>query len=104
MTKKKKGIIDKVVMGAIIGTAVGSVIGLTVAPKKGKETRKDVKKFGKLAKETTLGFITLFKKVLSKKEEATTPEPPERRNHQGFKKIPTETTEETQEKPINKII
>lgn len=37
--EKKKSTLDKIVMGAIIGTAIGSVIGLTMAPKKGKETR-----------------------------------------------------------------
>ena len=40
--KKKKGVVDKVVMGAIIGGAIGSVVGITVAPKSGKETRKDI--------------------------------------------------------------
>ena len=29
-------------MGAIIGGAIGSVVGITVAPKAGKETRKDI--------------------------------------------------------------
>jgi len=41
--KKKKGMVDKVVMGAIVGGAIGSVVGLAVAPKKGKETRKFLK-------------------------------------------------------------
>lgn len=45
--KKKKGMVDKVVMGAIVGGAIGSVVGLTVAPKKGKETRKYIKDKGK---------------------------------------------------------
>ncbi|MFC1655734.1 YtxH domain-containing protein [Patescibacteria group bacterium] len=40
--KKKKGMVDKVVMGAIIGGAIGSVVGITVAPKSGKETRQDI--------------------------------------------------------------
>ena len=38
-----KSTIDKIVMGAIIGTAIGSVIGLAVAPKKGSETQKIIK-------------------------------------------------------------
>jgi len=45
--KKKKGMMDKVVMGAIVGGAIGSVVGLTVAPKKGEETRKYLKEKGK---------------------------------------------------------
>ncbi len=43
--EKKKSTLDKIVMGAIIGTAIGSVIGLTMAPKKGKETRGFLKSF-----------------------------------------------------------
>ncbi len=45
--KKKKGMVDKLVMGAIIGGAIGSVVGMTVAPKKGDETRKYIKDKGK---------------------------------------------------------
>jgi gas vesicle protein len=45
--KKKKGMVDKLVMGAIIGGAIGSVVGMTVAPKKGDETRKYLKDKGK---------------------------------------------------------
>jgi gas vesicle protein len=41
--RKKKGVVDKLVMGAIVGGAIGSVVGLTVAPKKGKETREYLK-------------------------------------------------------------
>ena len=44
---KKKGIVDKLIMGAIVGGAIGSVVGLTVAPKKGEETRKYLKEKGK---------------------------------------------------------
>lgn len=44
--KKKKGMMDKVVMGAIVGGAIGSVVGMTVAPKKGEETRKYLKEQG----------------------------------------------------------
>ncbi|MBI2634166.1 hypothetical protein HYW82_00665 [Candidatus Peregrinibacteria bacterium] len=31
--KKKKRLIDKIIMGAIIGGAIGSVLGATMAPK-----------------------------------------------------------------------
>lgn len=45
--KKRKGMIDKLVMGAIVGGAIGSVVGLAVAPKRGKETREYLKEKGK---------------------------------------------------------
>ena len=45
--KKKKSVIDKVVMGAIVGGAIGSVVGMTVAPKEGKKTREYLAKKGK---------------------------------------------------------
>ena len=40
---KSKRSIDKIIMGAVIGGAIGSVLGATIAPKKGKETRKEIK-------------------------------------------------------------
>jgi len=74
MAGKKKSIIEKVVMGAIIGTAVGSVIGLTVAPKKGEEIKK-------LTKETITGVGTLMKNFIFGRK----------RGHKNLKKIPLET-------------
>lgn len=38
--------IDRLVMGIILGGAIGSVLGLTLAPRKGKETREIIKKKG----------------------------------------------------------
>lgn len=38
--------LDKLVMGIILGGAVGSVLGLTLAPRKGTETRNILKKKG----------------------------------------------------------
>lgn len=38
--------IDKLVMGIILGGAIGSVLGLTLAPRKGKETREILKQKG----------------------------------------------------------
>lgn len=55
--KKKKGVVDKLVMGAIIGGAIGSVVGMTVAPKKGEETRKFIKDKGKEAYEKGKEFV-----------------------------------------------
>lgn len=45
--KKRGRFIDKLILGAIIGGAIGSVLGLTLAPKKGKETRDLLKEKGK---------------------------------------------------------
>jgi gas vesicle protein len=39
---KNKNSLEKMIMTAIVGAAVGSVIGMSVAPKKGKETRKNI--------------------------------------------------------------
>ncbi|MEK7673169.1 MAG: YtxH domain-containing protein [Patescibacteria group bacterium] len=41
--KDKKRLWDKVIMSAIIGGAIGSVIGASVAPEKGKTTRKKLR-------------------------------------------------------------
>ncbi len=46
--KDKKKIWDKVLMGAVIGGAIGSVLGASIAPKKGKETRDELKVGGKI--------------------------------------------------------
>lgn len=45
--KKKRSKIDKLIMGAIVGGAVGSVIGMSIAPKKGSETREIIAQKGK---------------------------------------------------------
>lgn len=79
---KKKSQIDKIVLGAIIGTAVGSAIGATMAPKKGKETRedlkvksedfaKDAKEVAQLTKETATGFFNLAKRLIFGKKKET---------------------------------
>lgn len=62
--KKKKSIgsaLDKIFMGAIIGGAIGSVLGMSVAPKKGKETRQFLKR-------KTLDIIEKAEKMLRKNE------------------------------------
>ncbi len=43
----KKSKIDKLIMGAILGGAIGSVVGMSIAPKKGKETREYLNQKGK---------------------------------------------------------
>lgn len=73
--KKKRGMMDKVVMGAIVGGAVGSVVGLTVAPKKGKETREYLKEKGKemysRGKEMSENFIDEYGDEIQAAKEST---------------------------------
>lgn len=40
--KVSKGVF-KVLTGVIVGGAIGSILGLTLAPKKGKDTRKAIR-------------------------------------------------------------
>ena len=71
--KDEKSTLDKIIMGAIIGTAIGSAIGMTMAPKKGKETREIVKGEAKevldLTKETAHGLFSLAKKLIFGRKE-----------------------------------
>jgi gas vesicle protein len=60
--KKKKGMMDKLVMGAIIGGAIGSVVGLSVAPKSGKETREYIKEKSVAAKDKGVKIWEVLKK------------------------------------------
>lgn len=74
------GKVDKLLVGAIIGGAIGSVVGLTLAPKEGKETRKNIaaasksllgkhkQEIGtakKLAKETIIGALRLIRNTIT---------------------------------------
>ncbi len=64
MLKKKKvskGLF-KVLTGVIVGGAVGSILGLTLAPRKGKETRKAIR-------DKSLEMFLNGKKELRKKHE-----------------------------------
>lgn len=61
--KKKKHVWDKVLMGAVIGGAIGSVMGATIAPKKGKETRKEIIEMAKNAKGSSRVFFGRLKKM-----------------------------------------
>ena len=80
--KKKKKVVDKVIMGAVIGGAIGSVLGASIAPQDGKKTRADLKEAAGEAtgtiKNLWKGVAKLFK--VKKKQEK-------------MKKIPTEHTE-----------
>ncbi len=68
--KKPGNKLDKVLMGAIIGGAIGSVLGATMAPKKGKETRKEIVEVAKKAKEKSFGLFKMIKGIIKKEKEA----------------------------------
>ncbi len=82
---ESKSTIDKIIMGAIIGTAIGSAVGLTMAPKKGKETREDVKQ---LSKDTANGFVRLGKAIFRRLFKGKTKK--EDRAHRPMKELPNE--------------
>lgn len=53
--KKDEGMVDKFILGAIIGGAIGSVLGVALAPKSGKENRKTIIRKYKEIKNKFLG-------------------------------------------------
>ncbi|MFA6305484.1 MAG: YtxH domain-containing protein [Candidatus Gracilibacteria bacterium] len=67
--KKEEGlrILDKVVMGAIVGGAIGSILGASLAPKKGSETRKDLMQAASKAKEKSFSFLHKLAHLFRKK-------------------------------------
>jgi len=65
MTKKKRKIWEKVVMGAVIGGAVGSVVGGTVGNIKNEKLKK--KKLIKVKKKKGLFSFFSFRKKIVKK-------------------------------------
>lgn len=80
MEKDKKSLpksFFKVLTGFVVGGAVGSILGLTLAPKKGKEMRQDIKDKSmemflkgkeKLKEDKKIGFIKrMLIKVLKPK-------------------------------------
>lgn len=78
--EKKKSKIDKLIMGAILGGAIGSVVGMSIAPKKGKETREYLSQKGQ----------ELFKKGQEISEKIRNPNeknPAQDSNRGFFKKI-----------------
>lgn len=72
MSEEKKEensqILDKVVMGAIIGGAIGSVLGASIAPKKGSDTRKDIADVASKAKTKSFSFLHKLTHFFRKKE------------------------------------
>lgn len=58
-------------MGAVIGGAIGSVLGASIAPKKGSETRQEIKetaiKAGKKGRTFWMKIIGFIRKEKGKK-------------------------------------
>lgn len=81
--KKKKGRLDRWVMGILVGSAIGSVIGMALAPKSGKETRKIIKDKSK----------EIYKKGQDLSEKIKKPVQEYQQKHSGFKEIPHEPVE-----------
>lgn len=85
--KKKSRIFDKILMGAIIGGAIGSVVGASLAPKKGKETRREIVDAAKQATKKSVNILKKIKQfILRKKDEPSLLE----KVNQETKKIPHE--------------
>ncbi len=67
MDKKSKSKLKSLFGGILIGGAIGSILGLTLAPKKGKETREIIKNKGKQildkSKELKKSNCVLIKKL-----------------------------------------
>lgn len=98
--KQDGSTLDKIIMGAIIGTAIGSAVGMTLAPKKGTETRKIIKENIKqssgeakevmnLAGETFSGILNLAKIIFLGKKKGNKAAA---HKSEKFKAIPDEST------------
>ena len=66
MSKSKKvgKKVFRILTGAIIGSAIGSILGLTLAPKKGSDTRKYIK-------DKSMDVFLKSKEALEKKDMGT---------------------------------
>jgi gas vesicle protein len=53
--------------GVVFGVMAGAVAGILLAPKSGKETREDIKKFAEDFEEKAVDVYTDSKKILMKK-------------------------------------
>lgn len=60
--QKNKGRLFKLLTGFVVGSAVGSILGLTLAPKRGEETREAIR-------EKSMELFLKGKAKLKKEEE-----------------------------------
>lgn len=67
MGDKNKNVAGKVAAGVAIGALAGAAAGVLLAPKSGKETREDIKKFAKDTKEKGLELFEQAKAEVNKK-------------------------------------
>jgi len=71
--EKKQSNLDKILMGVVVGGAIGSVLGVSLAPKKGSETRKAISRHtGSAYKHAKKSVFGLTGKLFRKK--SSTPE------------------------------
>lgn len=80
-------------MGAIIGGAIGSVVGASIAPKKGKETRKDIVDAVKTTKKSGILFFEKIKKIFKFGKKNNDRQYRSTASSIPIKKIPTEEKE-----------
>ncbi len=94
---KKKHTLDKIFFGAVIGGAIGSVLGASIAPKKGRETRREIVE---TVKNTATGSRKLFQKLKEffsfkkRKVEAAAQHARNTTSREAIKKIPNEAPAE----------
>lgn len=67
MSEKKAKTAGKVAAGVALGALAGAAAGVLLAPKSGKETRKDIEKFAKDTKEKGLDLFEKAKAEVEKK-------------------------------------
>ncbi len=65
----KKNTAGKVAAGVALGALAGAAAGVLLAPKSGKETRKDIEKFAKDTKQRGLELYKSARKEVEKKVE-----------------------------------
>lgn len=71
--KKKNRLLDKIIMGAIVGGAIGSVLGASIAPKKGKETREELKGIARNAGTATKNIFYKIRHLIKREKEKKIP-------------------------------
>lgn len=67
MSEKKTNTAGKVAAGIALGALAGAAAGVLLAPKSGKETRKDIQKFAEDTKEKGVDLFEKAKAEVAKK-------------------------------------